>query len=94
MSKRKSSGTRENLREKIVRTSMILKSGVRGDEFEEERLERNAVIPIQQKEGKKTFQGTLNKKSDIPLLDGTADSEEMLIRAIAMSLEEETGGGF
>ena len=33
----------------------LLKSGVRGDEFEVERLERNAVIPFEQKEGQKTF---------------------------------------
>ena len=44
--------------------------------------------------GKKNLQSTLNKKSDIPLLDGTTDSEEMLKRAKAMSLEEETGEGF
>ena len=40
----------------------LLKSGVRGDEFEEERLERNAVIPLEQKKGKKNLQSTLNKK--------------------------------
>ena len=33
----------------------LLKSGVRGDEFEVERLERNVVIPFEQKEGKKNF---------------------------------------
>ena len=49
-------GTRENLREKMVHNVYdLLKSGVRGDEFEEERLERNAVIPFEQKEGQKTF---------------------------------------
>ena len=54
--------TRENLREKMVQNIYdLLKSGVRGDEFEEERLERNAVIPFEQKEGQKTF-STLNKK--------------------------------
>ena len=43
-------GTRENLRERMVQNIYdFLKSGVRGDEFEVERLERNVVIPLEQK---------------------------------------------
>ena len=49
-------GKRENLGEKLVQNVYdLLKSGVRGDEFEVERLERNVVIPFEQKEGKKNF---------------------------------------
>ena len=55
--------TRENLREKMVQNVYdLLKSGVRGDEFEEERLERNSVIPFEQKGRSKNLQSTLNKK--------------------------------
>ena len=48
--------TRENLGEKMVQNVYdLLKSGVRGDEFEEERLERNAFIPFEQRKVKKNF---------------------------------------
>ena len=57
--------------------------GGKGNEFETERLERNTVV-----EGINTLK-TCEEKPNILHLDGTTDDEEMLKKAIAMSLDDE-----